>query len=61
MKFKNTMTILYLMSSVYAFGGGIMQGVMNYPAWRIIGPTEFPAFHQSIDSRIFLFFVPIFF
>ncbi len=61
MKFKNTLTILYLMFNVYAFGGGIMQGVMNYPAWKIIGPTEFPAFHQSIDSRIFLFFVPIFF
>ena len=46
---------------MYAFGGGVMQGVMNYPAWKLIGPAEFPAFHQSIDGRIFLFFVPIFF
>ena len=38
-----------------------MQGVMNYPAWKLIGPAEFPHFHQSIDGRIFLFFVPIFF
>ncbi len=38
-----------------------MQGVMNYPAWKIIGAAEFPAFHQSVDSRIFLFFVPIVF
>ncbi len=38
-----------------------MQGVMNYPAWKLIGPAEFPAFHQSIDGRIFLFFVPVFF
>ncbi len=59
--FKNTLTVLYFMSNVYAFGGGVMQGVMNYPAWKIIGAAEFPAFHQSVDSRIFLFFVPIFF
>ncbi|MGV3756450.1 MAG: hypothetical protein ACO1QS_13800 [Verrucomicrobiota bacterium] len=38
-----------------------MQGVMNYPAWKLIGAAEFPAFHQSVDSRIFLFYVPIFF
>ncbi len=38
-----------------------MQGVMNYPAWKLIGPGDFPAFHQSIDGRIFLFFVPVFF
>jgi len=38
-----------------------MQGVMNYPAWKLIGPAEFPNFHQSIDGRIILFFVPIFF
>ncbi len=38
-----------------------MQGVMNYPAWKLIGPAEFPTFHQSVDGRIFLFFVPIFF
>ncbi len=38
-----------------------MQSVMNYPAWKIIGATEFPSFHQSVDSRIFLFFVPIVF
>lgn len=38
-----------------------MQGVMNYPAWKLIAPSDFPAFHQSIDGRIFLFFVPVFF
>ncbi len=38
-----------------------MQGVMNYPAWKLIGPAEFPDFHQSIDGRILLFFVPVFF
>jgi uncharacterized BrkB/YihY/UPF0761 family membrane protein len=58
---KNALTSLYFLTSVYAFGGGVMQGVMNYPAWKLIGPDEFPAFHQSIDGRIFLFFVPIFF
>ncbi|MEO8271282.1 MAG: hypothetical protein ABI557_16290, partial [Aureliella sp.] len=46
---------------MYAFGGGVMQGVMNYPAWKLIGAEAFPAFHQSIDSRIFVFFVPVFF
>ncbi len=61
MMFKNTLTVLYFMFNVYAFGGGVMQGVMNYPAWKIIGAAEFPAFHQSVDSRIFLFYVPIFF
>ncbi|WP_425618485.1 hypothetical protein NA78x_002192 [Anatilimnocola sp. NA78] len=61
MTFRNALTSLYLLTSVYAFGGGVMQGVMNYPAWKLIGPAEFPAFHQSIDGRIFLFFVPVFF
>lgn len=61
MGFRNTLTAFYFMASVYAFGGGVMQGVMNYPAWREVGSAEFPAFHQSVDSRIFLYFVPIFF
>lgn len=61
MIFRNALTSLYFLSSIYAFGGGVMQGVMNYPAWKLIGPAEFPAFHQSIDTRIFLYFVPIFF
>lgn len=61
MTFRNVLTSLYFLTSVYAFGGGVMQGVMNYPAWKLIGPAEFPAFHQSIDGRIFLFFVPVFF
>ncbi len=61
MKFKNILTVFYFIFNIYAFGGGVMQGVMNYPAWKIIGVTEFPAFHQSVDSRIFLFFVPIVF
>ena len=38
-----------------------MQGVMNYPAWKLVSASDFPAFHQSIDARIFLFFVPVFF
>ncbi len=59
--FKKILTVLYFVFNVYAFGGGVMQGVMNYPAWKLIGAEEFPAFHQSIDSRIFVFFVPIFF
>jgi hypothetical protein len=61
MKFKNILTVFYFIFNTYTFGGGVMQGVMNYPAWKIIGATEFPAFHQSVDSRIFLFFVPIVF
>jgi hypothetical protein len=58
---KNILTVFYFIFNIYAFGGGVMQGVMNYPAWKIIGAAEFPAFHQSVDSRIFLFFVPIVF
>lgn len=61
MIFRNALTSLYFLTSVYAFGGGVMQGVMNYPAWKLIGPDDFPAFHKSIDDRIFLFFVPVFF
>jgi len=61
MTFRNALTSLYFLTSVYAFGGGVMQGVMNYPAWKLISSPDFPAFHQSIDGRIFLFFVPVFF
>ena len=65
MKFKNILTVFYFIFNIYAFGGGVMQGVMqgvmNYPAWKLVGAAEFPAFHQSVDSRIFFFFVSVFF
>ncbi len=60
MKLKHILTVLYFITTTYAFGGGVMQGVINYPAWKMIRAEEFPAFHQSMDRRILAFFVPIF-
>ncbi len=61
MNFRCVLTSLYFLTNVYAFGGGVMQGAMNYPAWKLSEPADFPAFHKSINWRIFLFFVPVFF
>ena len=44
-----------------SFGGGVMQGAVNYPAWSKIGAAEFPAFHADAERRLLPNFVVPFF
>ena len=61
MKFRNILTVCYFVVSTVSFGGGTLQGIGNYAAWKLVGAQEFPAFHQAVDDRVFTFFVPIVF
>lgn len=60
-RFKNILTVLFFVSNIYSFGGGVMAGVICYRALHLIGAAEFIAFHQSYEGRVELFFVPVFF
>ena len=43
--------------SLYATGATFVEGFVNYPSWRIIGPAEFVAYHQFITPRVVVFLV----
>lgn len=36
----------------YGTGAAFVEGVVNYPSWRLIGPAEFKSYHQFISPRI---------
>ncbi len=55
------MAAVYLFLSIYSLGGGVVEGVVYYPAWKVVGATEFPAFHQSLSARLIPSFVLPFF
>ena len=61
MRFENILTILYFLSTTYSFGGGVVEGVVNYPAWKIVNATDFIEYHQFVGSRLIIFFVSVFF
>lgn len=55
------MASVYLLLSIYSLGGGVVEGFVYYPAWKVVGATEFPAFHQSLSDRLIPSFVLPFF
>lgn len=58
MKFRNILTVVYFVLAFYTFSAGTIQGLANYPAWKLIGAAEFPSVHQTTDAYILPFFVP---
>ncbi|MBK8521967.1 MAG: hypothetical protein WAT20_07670 [Ferruginibacter sp.] len=60
---NNISTIIfsvYILLSFYVFGGGIVNSLVAYRTWRVVGADEFPAFHQ-IDSKLIIPLFVIFF
>lgn len=51
----------YLLPSMYSLGGAAVEEFVYYPAWKVVGATEFPAFHQSLSDRLIPAFVAPFF
>lgn len=60
MKWKQILTVVYLVINIYVFCVGTLQGLINYAAWGLIGTTEFPAVHQAVASRTISLFLPFF-
>lgn len=51
----------YLLLSIYSLGGAVVEGFVYYPAWKVVGPVEFPGFHRSLSERLIPAFVTPFF
>jgi hypothetical protein len=58
---SSTIFSIYIAISFYVFGGGIVNSMVAYRTWRMVGPAEFPAFHHVDSKFIFPFFVAFFF
>jgi hypothetical protein len=56
MDVANLVFTLYVILAAYGFGGGVVEGGVNYPAWRQIDPATFPAYHRAVSRRL----VPLF-
>lgn len=59
--FPTYLCLAYIILSLYAFGGGVVEGFVYYPAWKVVGAGEFPAFHRDMSSRLLPSFVAPFF
>ncbi len=51
---------VYILLCFYVFGGGIVNSLVAYKTWRVVGADEFRAFHQ-IDSKLIIPLFVIFF
>jgi len=51
---------VYILLSFYVLGGGIVNSLVSYRTWRMVGENEFPAFHQ-VDSKLIIPLFVIFF
>jgi hypothetical protein len=64
MKNKNNIATIvfsvYILLAFYVFGGGIVNSLVAYRTWRVVGADEFRAFHQ-IDSKLIIPLFVVFF
>ena len=61
MKARDFLAVLFFVLTIYSFAGGTLLGVVNYPSWRSVNPSDFPVLHQMVNSSISIFYVPFFF
>jgi hypothetical protein len=61
MQIGNILTVAYFVLVVYAFSGGLLLGITDYPLWKLISAEDFPAFHRSYVRRTSIFYVPFVF
>ncbi len=59
-KISTTVFSLYILLAFYVFGGGIVNSLVAYKTWRVVGSNEFPAFHH-IDSKLIIPLFVVFF
>jgi hypothetical protein len=52
---------IYILLTFYVFGGGVVNALVAYRTWRMVGPNEFPAFHHVDAQLIIPLFVVFFF
>ena len=52
---------VYILLSFYVFGGGIVNSMIAYRTWRVVGANEFPEFHHIDSALIIPLFVVFFF
>lgn len=52
---------IYLLLTFYVFGGGMVTSLVGYRIWKLVGPNEFPKFHQADNRHIIPVFVIFFF
>ncbi len=52
---------VYILLAFYVFGGGIVNSLVAYRTWRVVGVKEFPEFHHIDSSLIIPLFVVFFF
>jgi hypothetical protein len=52
---------VYILVAFYVFGGGIVNSMVGYRTWNLVGENEFPQFHHADGSLIIPFFVVFFF
>ncbi len=49
MTIRNFLTVAYFVLVTYAFSGGVLLGIVDYPLWKRISAEDFPAFHRSYN------------
>lgn len=52
---------VYILLAFYVLGGGIVNSLVAYKTWRVVGANEFPEFHHIDSSLIIPLFVVFFF
>ena len=52
---------IYLLLTFYVLGGGMVTSLVGYRTWKLVGPNEFPKFHQADNTHIIPVFVIFFF
>lgn len=60
MKLKQILAVVYILLNIYVFCVGAWQGLLNYPAWTLLGDAEFPRFHQAVHQRTLSLYLPFF-
>ena len=60
-KVSNIVFSVYILVAFYVFGGGIVNSLVAYRTWRVVGVNEFPEFHKIDSSLIIPLFVIFFF
>src|SRR5713101_7663784 len=61
MDIRNILTVAYFVLAIYAFGGGVMSGVVYYPSWKLVGAEDLPAVHKYVVSHFIYYFLPFVF
>ena len=51
MEIRNLLTVAYFVLAIYAFAGGVVQNVVNYPSWKLISAEDLPAVHKYVVRR----------